>query len=142
MARRFMLLLSSQHKNIASVQPICHGSGMVYKALVRPWLFQADPEAAHERALNLAASLGRSRIARDTVESIFTVEDRRLRQKVFGIEFPNPVGLGAGYDKNALGLELWPSLGFGFVEIGSVTSRAQPGTEPPRLFRQAEQRAL
>ena len=66
---------------------------MFYKALVRPWLFQADPEAAHERALNLVASLGHCRIARDAVESLFEVEDRRLRQTVFGIEFPNPVGL-------------------------------------------------
>jgi dihydroorotate dehydrogenase len=115
---------------------------MVYKALVRPWLFQADPEAAHERALNLAGSLSRCRIARDVVETMFAVEDRRLRQKVFGIEFANPVGLAAGYDKNALGLELWPALGLGFVEIGSVTARAQPGTEPPRLFRQVDQRAL
>ena len=115
---------------------------MVYKALVRPWLFQADPEAAHERALNLAGTLGRCRVARDAVETMFAVEDRRLRQTVFGIEFANPVGLAAGYDKNALGLELWPALGLGFVEIGSVTARAQPGTEPPRLFRQADQRAL
>jgi dihydroorotate dehydrogenase len=115
---------------------------MVYKALVRPWLFQADPEAAHARALNLAGSLGRCRVARDAVETMFAVEDRRLRQTVFGIEFANPVGLGAGYDKNALGLELWPALGLGFVEIGSVTARAQPGNEPPRLFRQLDQRAL
>ena len=115
---------------------------MFYKALVRPWLFQADPEAAHERALNLVASLGRCRIAREAVEGLFVVEDQRLRQTVFGIEFPNPVGLGAGYDKNALGLELWPAFGFGFVEIGSVTSHAQPGTEPPRLFRQVEQHSL
>src|SRR6266404_4332418 len=115
---------------------------MFYKALLRPWLFQADPEAAHERALNLAASLGRSRIACDAVESLFVVEDRRLRQTVFGIEFANPVGLAAGYDKNALGLELWPALGFGFVEIGSVTSSAQSGTDRPRLFRQVGQRSL
>ena len=115
---------------------------MVYQALVRPWLFQADPEVAHERALNLAGSLGRCRVARDAVETMFAVEDRRLRQTVFGIEFANPVGLAAGYDKNALGLELWPALGLGFVEIGSVTARAQPGTEPPRLFRQVGQRAL
>ena len=142
MARGFTLVLSPQHNNIASFQPICHGSAMLYKALVRPWLFQADPEVAHERALNLVASLGRCRIACDAVESVFMVEDRRLRQTVFGIEFANPVGLGAGYDKNALGLGLWPALGFGFVEIGSVTLRSQPGTEPPRLFRQAEQRAL
>jgi dihydroorotate dehydrogenase len=115
---------------------------MFYKALVRPWFFQADPEAAHERALNLVASLGRYRIARDAIEGLFMVEDRRLRQTVFGIEFSNPVGLAAGYDKNALGLELWPAFGFGFVEIGSVTLHAQPGTEPPRLFRQVTRHAL
>ena len=115
---------------------------MVYKALVRPWLFQADPEAAHERALNFAGSLGRCRVARDAVETMFAVEDRRLRQTVFGIDFANPIGLAAGYDKNALGLGLWPALGLGFVEIGSVTARAQPGAEGPRLFRQVGQRAL
>jgi dihydroorotate dehydrogenase len=115
---------------------------MFYKALVRPWLFQTDPEVAHEQALNLAATLGRCRISRDAVETVFAFEDRRLRQTVFGIEFPNPVGLAAGYDKNALGLDLWPALGFGFAEIGSVTLHGQPGTEPPRLFHQVEQRAL
>lgn len=115
---------------------------MFYKALVRPWLFQTDPETAHERALTLAASIGRCRIARDAIETAFAFEDRRLRQTVFGIEFPNPVGLAAGYDKNAVGLELWPAFGFGFVEIGSVTLDSQPGTEPPRLFRQPGQRAL
>jgi dihydroorotate dehydrogenase len=115
---------------------------MFYKALVRPWLFQTDPETAHERALNLGASLARCRITRDAVETTSAVEDCRLRQTVFGIEFPNPVGLAAGYDKNAVGLGLWPALGFGFVEIGSVTLRSQPGTEPPRLFRQPGQRSI
>ena len=115
---------------------------MLYKALARPWLFQTDPEAAHDRTLNLAASLGRCRILRDSVETIFALENRRLRQTILGVEFPNPVGLGAGYDKNALGLALWPALGFGFAEIGSVTLHGQPGTEPPRLFRQTAQRAL
>ena len=63
---------------------------MFYKALLRPWLFQSDPEDAHERALDLAASLGRCRIARDAVETMFVFEDPRLRQTVFGIEFANP----------------------------------------------------
>jgi dihydroorotate dehydrogenase len=115
---------------------------MFYKALVRPWLFQTDPETAHERALNLAASLARSRIMRDAVESMFAFDDCRLRQTAFGVEFPNPVGLAAGYDKNADGLELWPALGFGFAEIGSVTPSSQSGNEPPRLFRQIGQRSL
>src|SRR5262249_10682181 len=108
---------------------------MLYKAFVRPRLFQVDPEAAHERVLNLVASLGRHRVTREAIEGLFVVEDRRLRQTVFGIEFFNPVGLAAGYDKNALGVELWPAFGFGFIEIGSVTLHAQPGNEPPRLFR-------
>ena len=115
---------------------------MFYRRLVRPWLFQADPEAAHERALKLAAWLGGHRLACDAMEALFVVEDRRLRQTVFGIEFLNPVGLGAGYDKNGVGIETWPSLGFGFMEIGSVTARPQPGNESPRLFRQVKQRAL
>jgi dihydroorotate dehydrogenase len=117
-------------------------NAMVYRTLVRPWLFQADPEAAHERALKLAAGLGGHRLAREAMETLFVVDDRRLRQTIFGIEFLNPVGLGAGYDKNAIGVNLWPSLGFGFIEIGSVTARPQPGNESPRLFRQAKQHAL
>ena len=115
---------------------------MLYQTVMRPWLFQADPEAAHERTLKLAAWTGRWRIGRDAAETLFVIDDRRLRQTVFGLEFQNPVGLGAGYDKNAVGLAFWPALGFGFVEIGSVTARAQPGNESPRLFRQVKQRAL
>lgn len=117
-------------------------AAMFYRRLVRPWLFRSDPEEVHERALTLAPKLGRSRIARGAIEALFVVEDRRLRQTVFGIEFPNPVGLAAGFDKNAVGLNLWPSLGFGFVEIGSVTSRSQEGNPPPRLFRLPGERAL
>jgi dihydroorotate dehydrogenase len=114
---------------------------MLYR-LIRPALFRQDPETAHERALGLAVRLSRNRIARDALETIYRVEDRRLQQTVFGVEFPNPVGLAAGYDKNAIGLHLWPAFGFGFVEIGSVTARPQGGNQPPRLFRLPEQRAL
>jgi dihydroorotate dehydrogenase len=114
---------------------------MFYR-LIRPALFRLDPEAAHERALHLAARLGQNKIARDALQTIFCVADRRLQQTVFGVEFPNPVGLGAGYDKNAVGLECWPAMGFGFVEIGSVTARPQGGNPPPRLHRLPEQNAL
>lgn len=115
---------------------------MLYKALVRPILLRIDPEAAHDRALALAQRCGRSRIARDAADTIFGVQDRRLQQTVFGLDFPNPVGLAAGYDKNALAVDFWASLGFGFVEIGSVTSRPQDGNPPPRLFRLPDQQAL
>lgn len=116
-------------------------TGMLYP-LFRPFLFQLDPEEAHERALRLATRFGKNKIVRDTCESLFSVHDRRLQQTVFGLNFPNPVGLGAGYDKNAVGLDFWPALGFGFVEIGSVTSRPQPGNPKPRAFRLPEQQAL
>jgi dihydroorotate dehydrogenase len=115
---------------------------MFYRRLVRPCLFRGDPEEAHERALALAGKFGRSRIGRDALETLFVVEDGRLRQTVFGIEFPNPVGLAAGFDKNAVGVKLWPSLGFGFVEIGSVTARPQEGNPPPRLFRLPGEQSL
>jgi dihydroorotate dehydrogenase len=115
---------------------------MFYKALIRPSLLQFDPEDAHDGALRAAALLGRNKIALEATRTLFSVEDGRLTQTEFGIDFHNPVGLAAGYDKNALGINLWPSLGFGFVEIGSVTSRPQEGNPPPRLFRLVEQRAL
>lgn len=115
---------------------------MFYKAVLRPALFQLDPEAAHERALHYVQRFGRCRFVRDTCETMFCVSDRRLQQTVGGLDFPNPVGLGAGYDKNALGLDFWPALGFGFVEIGSVTSSPQPGNPVPRVFRLPEQQAL
>ncbi len=115
---------------------------MILQSLIRPSLFQHDPEVAHNRALQLAEALGRNKISREALETLFCVEDRRLQQSVFGIDFPNPVGLAAGYDKNAAALPAWPSLGFGFVEVGSVTSQPQGGNPSPRLHRLPEQRAL
>jgi dihydroorotate dehydrogenase len=70
------------------------------------------------------------------------VQDSRLSQTLFGVTFPNPLGLAAGFDKNALALNSWHSLGFGFVECGTVTHLAQPGNPKPRLFRLSEDEAL
>lgn len=115
---------------------------MAYRTFIRPLLFQQDPEHAHEVALRWAERAGRSPILRETCEAVFGFTDARLRQELFGLTFPNPVGLAAGFDKNAVGLELWPALGFGFVEIGTVTPRPQPGNDKPRLFRLPAQRAV
>lgn len=70
------------------------------------------------------------------------VTDARLRQRLFGVEFPNPIGLAAGFDKNGLALSHWHRLGFGFVEAGTATLHAQPGNPRPRLFRLPAHRAL
>ena len=115
---------------------------MFYRTLIRPCLFQQDPEHAHEAALRRAEQAGRSKILRDTCEALFRVEDARLRQELFGLEFSNPVGLAAGFDKNAVGIEFWPAMGFGFVEIGTITPKPQPGNDKPRLFRQPEKLAV
>jgi dihydroorotate dehydrogenase len=103
---------------------------MIYQALVGPWLFRGDPERVHERVLALAVGTGRSHIMRDALETLCEVQDCRLRQIVFGIEFPNRVGLAAGYDKNAVDLNFWPSLVF--VEVGSATAHPQQGNPPPQ----------
>ena len=70
------------------------------------------------------------------------VKDKRLETKIFGLTFPNPVGLAAGFDKNARAVPAWLALGFGFVEVGSVTALAQPGNPKPRLFRLPEDAAI
>lgn len=107
----------------------------LYGALARPLLFRLPAEAAHEvsiKMLSLAASLfGR----RATLPRGMPVE-------VFGLRFPNAVGLAAGMDKNGVALPAWPMMGFGFVEIGTVTALPQPGNPRPRVFRLPKQRAL
>lgn len=107
----------------------------LYTALARPLLFCLPAETAHEvsmKMLALAASvLGRS---------VSVPAGRQV--DCFGLTFPNAVGLAAGMDKNAAALPAWPLMGFGSVEIGTVTARAQPGNAKPRVFRLPRQRAL
>jgi dihydroorotate dehydrogenase len=95
-------------------------------ALIRPLLFRMDPELAHERTLAALRSL--------PIPPAFP-DPASLKVKAFGLEFPNPVGVAAGFDKNAEVVDPLFRLGFGFVEIGSVTPRPQEGNPRPRLFR-------
>jgi dihydroorotate dehydrogenase len=110
----------------------------IFTTAARPLLFRLDPERAHDLALgSLAAAapvLGRTRRPPDG--------DGRLAQEVLGLRFPNPVGLAAGFDKRAGAVPAWPALGFGFSEVGTITSHAQPGNPRPRLFRLPADRAL
>jgi dihydroorotate dehydrogenase len=105
--------------------------------LFRPLLFAADPETAHAltfRGLDIAAALGLARLAAPTLPTAPVV--------AMGIEFPNRVGLAAGLDKNAAHLTGLATLGFGFLEAGTVTPRPQPGNPKPRMFRLVEAEAL
>lgn len=103
-----------------------------YKELVRPFLFLADPEAVHHLAMGALAGFG------PMMKAFAPRGNPRLERTVFGVKFPNPVGLAAGFDKNAVALPAWPALGFGFAEVGTITARAQPGNPKPRIFRVPE----
>lgn len=106
---------------------------MVYERVLRPLLFRIDPETAHNAAIAMIArGLVRGRLLRDP----------RLATTAVGLEFPNPLGLAAGFDKNAVAVDRWKGLGFGFAEIGTVTLHPQPGNPKPRLFRLPADRAL
>lgn len=115
---------------------------MLYERLVRPWLFRLDAETAHRRVLRLMrlaqALPGASGLADRAARRSFPGEP----VQVFGLDFPNPVGLAAGFDKDGELTRVLPLLGFGFLEIGSVTLYAQPGNPRPRLFRLVEDEAV
>jgi dihydroorotate dehydrogenase (fumarate)/dihydroorotate dehydrogenase len=114
-----------------------------YQRYIRPVLFRFDPERVHGATLTLCHALGRSKPVRRTIEAAYAFDDLRLHTNVAGIEFPNPLGLAAGFDKNGLGAGFLSRLGFGFIEIGSVSASPSPGNEiRPRLFRLPADRAL
>lgn len=114
-----------------------------YSSFARPLLFSLfGPEEAHEKAIGaLRCASDCPRLLR-TVEKCARLEDERLRTTVFGVTFTNPVGLAAGFDKNAIAFRALAALGFGFVEVGTVTALAQPGNPKPRMFRLPADKAL
>ena len=117
-------------------------AGVSIYSTLRPLLFRLDPERAHGlviTALRLAQALpgAPSLLARR-----FLVADPALRQTLLGLEFPNPLGLAAGFDKDGVVVDAMAALGFGFVEVGTVTPRPQDGNPRPRLFRYPGQRSL
>ena len=110
-----------------------------YERLVRPLVFLVDPETAHQFTINcFRAASGLSPVLRGLKRFAPEPKPRSL----FGINFPNPIGLAAGLDKNGVALPFWAALGFGFIEIGTVTAKAQPGNPRPRIFRFPDQGAL
>jgi dihydroorotate dehydrogenase len=115
---------------------------MIFERTLRPALFRigsGDAEAAHEWTLRRLAALSGRPSALAALRSRYAVQAPR---RVFGIDFPNPVGLAAGMDKDGVALAAWPALGFGFVEVGTVTWYPQPGNPRPRLFRLPQQQAV
>jgi dihydroorotate dehydrogenase len=110
--------------------------------LLRQLLFNFPPEDVHHFSMNLFRDINKLGIASDFLSKQFRIQHPALRKQVFGLNFQNPVGLGAGFDKNARYLDELAVLGFGFVEVGTVTPVAQPGNDAPRVFRLPADQAL
>src|SRR5687768_106088 len=94
----------------------------LYRSCLRPLLFRLDPERVHDSTIALCEGLGRSAALTRAASRIYGYEDARLRSSVAGIAFANPVGLAAGFDKNGRAAAFLPALGFGAIEIGSVSA--------------------
>lgn len=105
----------------------------LYRNTLRPALFTQDPEAVHNFTLHWLGQFSRREIFCDAIESFCGAEP--LPVELFGLRFPNPVGLAAGMDKSAEAVPVWQALGFGHAELGAVTWHAQPGNPKPRVFR-------
>jgi len=110
-----------------------------YEQVLRPLLFSLDAEAAHDFAI---ASLRRASHFDLALQALKRFTPPPKPKTLFGLTFPNPIGLAAGLDKNGVALPAWSALGFGFIEIGTVTAMAQPGNPKPRIFRLPAQKAL
>lgn len=105
-------------------------------------MFLVPPETIHRVVFAVIRTATALAPTRAVLRRVFAVDDPILRSTVFGIDFPAPLGLAAGFDKDATGAGAWGALGFGFAEIGTVTAAAQPGNPAPRLFRLPADRAL
>ena len=114
----------------------------MYKAFVKPALFNLDAERAHHLVFDNLRRAARLPGAKALLRGLYDFQDPSLAREVFGLKFPNPVGLAAGFDKNAALTDELATLGFGFVEIGTVTPRPQAGNPQPRLFRLPQDEAL
>ncbi len=114
----------------------------MYKLLIRPLFFSFDPEKVHHFTFSMVRVLSKIPFIPSLFRALFVIEDKKLVREVFGLKFKNPVGLAAGFDKNAVLYNELANFGFGFVEIGTVTPIAQVGNPKKRIFRLIEDQGL
>jgi len=110
--------------------------------LIKPLLFLLSPEKAHHFTTKLLNFTLKLPFGKAIIGSIYNFQNQRLEKGLFGLTFRNPVGLAAGFDKNAELIDDFSNIGFGFIEIGTLTPKAQPGNPQPRLFRLPKDQAL
>lgn len=114
----------------------------MYKTIIKPYLFNQDPEKVHYKVFNSLKVLLNNGITKSLARSLYTYHSNALNKKLFGLNFPNPVGLAAGFDKDAKLYEELSCFGFGFIEVGTVTPKPQEGNPKPRLFRLPDDEGL
>jgi len=114
----------------------------MYKLIIKPLLFLLTPEKAHHFSTKSFAAISSIPLIGTLVNKILSFEHKKLNTTLFGINFPNPIGLAAGFDKDGKYINSFSKLGFGFYEVGTITPRSQIGNEKPRLFRLPKDEAL
>jgi dihydroorotate dehydrogenase len=114
----------------------------VYRRLLYPLLQRADAERTHDVILHLLSMLEKTSLLRQLLQRLLAYDDPNLHVNLWDLHFANPLGVAAGLDKNAVAVRTWGALGFGHVEVGTVTPLPQPGNERPRVFRLPADRAL
>lgn len=114
----------------------------MYKSLIRPLLFLIGPEKVHHLVFRILQINGKVPGFQSLLKAMFQYQNPKLEKEIFGIRFKNPVGLAAGFDKDARLIDELACFGFGFIEIGTLTPKAQPGNDKPRLFRLTDDQAL
>src|SRR5690625_2618583 len=114
----------------------------MYKSIIRPLLFKFDPEKIHQFTFSFLRSTFKIPGVKNSLKKKYQLEDKRLEREVFGLKFKNPVGLAAGFDKDAKLYRELAGLGFGFIEIGTLTPEPQIGNPKKRLFRLVEDEAI
>lgn len=114
----------------------------MYNSILKPILFQFQPEKAHKLTMQLFRFSLSLPFGKKIFKSLYNVENKNLQRELFGLQFENPVGLAAGFDKDGKYFKDLENLGFGFIEIGTVTPKLQDGNPKPRLFRLKEDGAL
>lgn len=114
----------------------------IYVHILKRIFFRIDPETMHDRAITLGKRLGSYTLTRKATRLAFYFENPSLEQTILGVNFKNPIGLAAGFDKNAELSDILPSMGFGFAELGSITAKPYEGNPKPRLWRLPQSKGL
>jgi dihydroorotate dehydrogenase len=116
--------------------------GTIYKTVLKPLFFLFDPEKVHNGITSVGVVLGKFKVTRFFIKILFYYDHPSLSQKIRGIQFKNPIGLAAGFDKNAVLPDILPNVGFGFEEVGSITAKPCMGNQGKRLYRLKKSQSL